>query len=356
MGTVITKAAGSLADPSELNVVIFHGVDGYPEKSWYMWLAKKLRAVGCNVIVPQLPTRLPDEFWLKTAGLDPALCAFTEDGKLTKNQPEIIRRPDGTVSLKFSAGMGIVVEEKGLLVKKKNNNLLKKKDGTSNTEVQSVLYKFLSKNPDVLRSEGKRSYTFDKDTEFVVETDVARKYLSYDDQTRKEWVAEADKALEGLDPGNTFLIFHSLGGGLGWRLLEKTKKPYGAVFAVSPVSGPIKLSECYPRLKTFHKKGFNGKAIRRGANYIEFLVGSNDKDVPPEQSLQLAKNSFADKFIVVKGGGHLNKFSKQKFDEINGFPFLLERVLKKTNVPLPDRKLSASFSKYLNKIVVNCSL
>jgi predicted alpha/beta hydrolase family esterase len=46
---------------SQFNVLIVHGVHGYPQKNWYGWIADELRAQGHNVVVPQLPTRLLDE-------------------------------------------------------------------------------------------------------------------------------------------------------------------------------------------------------------------------------------------------------------------------------------------------------
>ncbi|MDD3030152.1 MAG: alpha/beta fold hydrolase [Alphaproteobacteria bacterium] len=42
-----------------ITVVILHGVDGFPEKSWYGWLARQLQAKGCRTFVPQLPTKVP---------------------------------------------------------------------------------------------------------------------------------------------------------------------------------------------------------------------------------------------------------------------------------------------------------
>lgn len=38
------------------NVLIVHGVGGYPGENWFPWLKGELEKCGCNVIVPQFPT------------------------------------------------------------------------------------------------------------------------------------------------------------------------------------------------------------------------------------------------------------------------------------------------------------
>jgi predicted alpha/beta hydrolase family esterase len=245
-GLAITKTLTALPDPSSLNVVIFHGVDGYPEKSWYTWLGKELTKLGCNVIIPQLPTKVP---------------------------------PEGVA---------------------------------------------------------------------LINSPVPKELRSYKDQLGPIWESRGEDILKDLDPSKTIIIGHSLGAFLAARLTEKTKKKFHAVFLLSPVAGPFKLPDCYPGLKTFFKNGIQGKAVRRGAKFLSFFIGSNDKDVPPEDQMHLAKKSFADEVIVVKGGAHLNKFSnlnsrsKKPFDEVNGFPLLLEHVKRCMDLTGPSRNYNLS--------------
>jgi hypothetical protein len=49
------------------NVLIVHGVGGYPEENWFPWLKKRLEMLGYNVLVPQFPTPENQKLnsWLK---------------------------------------------------------------------------------------------------------------------------------------------------------------------------------------------------------------------------------------------------------------------------------------------------
>ncbi|VVB58628.1 Serine hydrolase [Candidatus Anstonella stagnisolia] len=38
------------------NVLIVHGVGGYPEENWFPWMKRELGKLGCKVLVPQFPT------------------------------------------------------------------------------------------------------------------------------------------------------------------------------------------------------------------------------------------------------------------------------------------------------------
>jgi len=38
------------------NVLIVHGVGGFPEENWFPWLKGELEGIGCNVLVPQFET------------------------------------------------------------------------------------------------------------------------------------------------------------------------------------------------------------------------------------------------------------------------------------------------------------
>lgn len=39
-----------------MNILIFHGTEGYPEENWFPWLKSKLEARGQQVFVPQFPS------------------------------------------------------------------------------------------------------------------------------------------------------------------------------------------------------------------------------------------------------------------------------------------------------------
>lgn len=38
------------------NVLIVHGLGGYPEENWFPWLKGKLESLNCDVLVPRFPT------------------------------------------------------------------------------------------------------------------------------------------------------------------------------------------------------------------------------------------------------------------------------------------------------------
>jgi predicted alpha/beta hydrolase family esterase len=144
---------------------------------------------------------------------------------------------------------------------------------------------------------------------------------SYDKQTFPAWLSVANKAMKGLEPQDTILVGHNLGGLMALRLAENAKifgQSYRAIVAVSPIAGPLATQEYEPGLKTFyeniHRKG---DAIRRGAEQLVFFVGKNDPVVPPEQSLRLARECRADKVVLIDKGGHFDSQSGyEKFSSL----------------------------------------
>lgn len=51
----------STIDTTSRNILILHGVGGYPEENSFGWLKQELQALGHRVTVPQFPTMLPDD-------------------------------------------------------------------------------------------------------------------------------------------------------------------------------------------------------------------------------------------------------------------------------------------------------
>jgi predicted alpha/beta hydrolase family esterase len=119
----------------------------------------------------------------------------------------------------------------------------------------------------------------------------------------------------------TIIIAHSRGNIFTYNFLMKLKKPVSSVFLVAPWIKFIWYPKGWKKIDSFHKKPFDWKKIKNGANYFEVFQSTND--VIPVSEGQFIADKLQAKINIIKNAGHFNTYTYKKFIK---FPFLLEKV------------------------------
>lgn len=103
----------------------------------------------------------------------------------------------------------------------------------------------------------------------------------------------------------TVLIGHSVGAVFVLRLLETLSCPVSTAALVAGFTGVLGIPE-YDRLnESFVTGPFKWDLIRRNAQHVICMSGSNDPYVPLAQGREIAE-ALGQPHVVVESGGHLN--------------------------------------------------
>ncbi len=106
---------------------------------------------------------------------------------------------------------------------------------------------------------------------------------------------------EGLNPAETVLIGHSLGGALIPRVLSEWKgESFLAVFLVATPFTDLG----WPTLRPFFKKRVIKKGVARKMGFVKIFASDNDPYVPLEHAYKYQK-VLGGEVIVEKGKEHL---------------------------------------------------
>lgn len=117
----------------------------------------------------------------------------------------------------------------------------------------------------------------------------------------EKWAGVLEAILKGLEPAETVLIGHSLGGALIPRVLSgwKGKKFLAAFLVAAPFT-----DLGWPTLKPFFKKGLIKKDVFEKAGSFKIFISDNDPYVPLEHAYKYQK-VLGGEVVVEKGKEHL---------------------------------------------------
>lgn len=140
-----------------------------------------------------------------------------------------------------------------------------------------------------------------------------------ENQSLQNWL-KIFKQYEQKLTKDSFVIGHSLGVPFLLSVIEKLSKPIKAAFFAAGFAGQLGNPKFDKLNKSFLKKSFDWKKIKKNCQYFYVFYSDNDPYVSKEKSEELIRNLNA-KAIFIKDAGHFNK--KAGYTTFNQ---LLERI------------------------------
>lgn len=135
---------------------------------------------------------------------------------------------------------------------------------------------------------------------------------------RKTWLAEINKALEGVELADLVLVGHSLGATTAMDFVEQTTHKVNGLITVS---GFAKDYGSELNAYFLNEKSINFEKVKDNISWSKVVYGDNDPYVTQE-ALKYVSDGLSVEPVILPNGGHLN--SEAGYTELSLLVDILE--------------------------------